>query len=128
MTLPRDCTFARSDWLALSPFWYPIAFSHEVKDKPFAAKLLDERLVIYRTAHGAVVVARDLCLHRGAPLSLGSVEGDELVCKYHGFSLRQGRFLHLYSRASRRGHSAKTAFANFSRARMLRPDLDALDG
>ncbi len=26
-TLPRDCTFARSDWLALAPFWYPVAFS-----------------------------------------------------------------------------------------------------
>jgi phenylpropionate dioxygenase-like ring-hydroxylating dioxygenase large terminal subunit len=83
--LPRDCTFAPSDWLALSPFWYPVAFSREVKDKPFAARLLDERLVIYRLSNGEAVVARDLCLHRGAPLSIGSVQGDELVCKYHGF-------------------------------------------
>jgi phenylpropionate dioxygenase-like ring-hydroxylating dioxygenase large terminal subunit len=84
-TLPRNCTFTESDWRALSPFWYPIAFSHEVKEKPFAARLLDERLVAYRTANGTAVVARDLCLHRGAPLSAGSVEGDELVCGYHGF-------------------------------------------
>jgi phenylpropionate dioxygenase-like ring-hydroxylating dioxygenase large terminal subunit len=84
-TLPRDCTFAESDWLALAPFWYPVAFSHEVKQRPFAARLLDERLVVYRTAKGEAVVARDLCLHRGAPLSAGSVEGDELVCGYHGF-------------------------------------------
>src|SRR5580693_5975216 len=82
--LPRDCTFAESDWRALAPFWYPIAFSHEVKDKPFPAKLLDERLVAFRIK-GKVAVARDLCLHRGAPLSSGWVEDGQLVCGYHGF-------------------------------------------
>lgn len=83
-SLPRDCTFAESDWRALAPFWYPIAFSHEVVDKPFAAKLLDERLVAFRV-NGRVTVARDLCLHRGAPLSSGWVEGGQIVCGYHGF-------------------------------------------
>jgi vanillate O-demethylase monooxygenase subunit len=85
LKLPRGCTFTESDWKALAPFWYPVAFSHEVKDKPFAAKLLDERLVIYRLGDGTAAIARDLCLHRGAPLSQGSVQGNELVCKYHGF-------------------------------------------
>ncbi|MEI9864600.1 MAG: hypothetical protein WDN00_08615 [Limisphaerales bacterium] len=54
--LPRGCTFAESDWLALAPFWYPIAFSREVTDKPFATKLLDERLVAFRV-NGKVTVA-----------------------------------------------------------------------
>ncbi len=87
--LPRDCTFTQSDWTALAPFWYPVAFSHEVKQVPFAARLLDERLVIYRIADGTPVICRDLCLHRGAPLSMGAVCGDELVCKYHGFHYDQ---------------------------------------
>jgi phenylpropionate dioxygenase-like ring-hydroxylating dioxygenase large terminal subunit len=81
---PKDCTFTPSDWDALAPFWYPIAFSRAVQDQPIAAKLLDQRLVIWRTAAG-VSVANDLCLHRGVPLSMGHVEGDNLVCKYHGF-------------------------------------------
>ena len=85
MTLPRNCTFTEADWLALSPFWYPVAFSHEVTDQPFAARLLDERLVLFRTGEGSVSIARDLCLHRGAPLSSGHLENGELVCKYHGF-------------------------------------------
>ncbi|HEX3870755.1 MAG TPA: aromatic ring-hydroxylating dioxygenase subunit alpha [Pirellulales bacterium] len=90
--LPRDCTFVESDWRALAPFWYPVAFSHELTDKPFAARLLDERLVLARLADGTVLAARDLCLHRGAPLSLGWIEGDELVCKYHGLHYdRTGR-------------------------------------
>lgn len=82
--LPRNCTFSESDWRALAPFWYPVAFSTEVSDQPFAAKLLDQRLVLYRLSDGTVVAARDICLHRGAPLSLGWVENDRLICKYHG--------------------------------------------
>ncbi|MEM9213749.1 MAG: aromatic ring-hydroxylating dioxygenase subunit alpha [Cyanobacteria bacterium P01_F01_bin.150] len=84
-SLPRDCTFNPTDWEALAPFWYPVAFSHEVtSEKPYGTRLLDERLVMYRLTDGSVVVARDLCLHRGAPLSMGTVQHDCLVCPYHG--------------------------------------------
>lgn len=83
--LPRNCTFQESDWNALAPFWHPVAFSHEVAERPFAAKLLDERIVLYRLSSGTVHAARDLCLHRGVPLSMGTVAGDNLVCAYHGF-------------------------------------------
>jgi vanillate O-demethylase monooxygenase subunit len=90
VSLPRNCTFSPTDWQALAPFWYPVAFSHEITTaKPHAAQLLDERLVLYRVLDGAVVIARDLCLHRGAPLSLGWVESDRIVCPYHGVQYDQ---------------------------------------
>ena len=82
--LPRDCTFSENDWRALAPFWYPVAFAHEVTTQPFATRLLDERVVLYRIANGTIAAARDICVHRGVPISLGHVEGDEIVCKYHG--------------------------------------------
>jgi phenylpropionate dioxygenase-like ring-hydroxylating dioxygenase large terminal subunit len=77
-------SFSRSDWEILSHFWYPVAFSHELKAAPLAVTLLDQKLVAYRHSQG-VTVARNICLHRGVPLSMGWLEGDELVCKYHGF-------------------------------------------
>lgn len=83
--LPHHCTFEEGEWRALARHWYPVAYSGEVADKPLARTLLDQELVLYRTTGGKVVVARDLCIHRGVPLRLGWQEGDELVCAYHGF-------------------------------------------
>jgi len=90
--LPRGCTFPESDWRALAPFWYPVAFSHQIINQPYAARLLDERVVLYRLSDGTLAAARDICYHRGVPLSLGHVEADEIVCKYHGLRYdREGK-------------------------------------
>ncbi|MDD5200858.1 MAG: aromatic ring-hydroxylating dioxygenase subunit alpha [Terrimicrobiaceae bacterium] len=82
--LPRGCTFAEGDWRILANYWYPVALSRDIRDQPVAARLLDQRLVLYRTSQG-VAAANDLCLHRGVPLSMGHLDGGELVCAYHGF-------------------------------------------
>ena len=82
--LPRGCTFSESDWRVLAPFWHPVAYSHEVTGRPYAVTLLDERVVVYRLSDGSLSAARDICHHRGVPLSLGHVDGDEIICKYHG--------------------------------------------
>ena len=84
VTMPDPCTFSPREWEVLSSFWHPVAWSADVNDEPTGATLLDEDLVIYRTSAG-VVVARDICLHRGSRLTLGRIEGDELVCRYHGW-------------------------------------------
>lgn len=82
--LPRGCTFTPGDWEVLSKYWYPIAIAEDVRDKPIAAQLLDVKLVCYRSK-GRIVVARDICFHRGVPLSKGWMDGDDIVCPYHGF-------------------------------------------
>jgi phenylpropionate dioxygenase-like ring-hydroxylating dioxygenase large terminal subunit len=71
---------------ALRSYWHPVAFSEKVTSTPRRATLLDERLVVYRTEGGTAAALRDLCIHRGTPLSLGSVEGEAIVCAYHGWS------------------------------------------
>jgi phenylpropionate dioxygenase-like ring-hydroxylating dioxygenase large terminal subunit len=86
--LPRNCNFDPEDWLKLAGHWYPVALSREVSYRPLAAKLLDAPLVIYRSG-AQVVVADDLCPHRGVPLSMGSGDENGIVCAYHG--LRFGK-------------------------------------
>jgi vanillate O-demethylase monooxygenase subunit len=44
-------------------------------------------LVFYRNADNKPVALEDYCPHRGAPLSLGSVEDGHLVCGYHGLKM-----------------------------------------
>ena len=72
-------------WPPLREYWHPVAIAEDIGDKPHAVKLLDEQIVLCRLA-GRVVAYYDLCVHRGTPLSLGWVEGENLVCAYHGWS------------------------------------------
>ena len=65
-------------------FWHPVAWSHEVAADPLAVTLLGVPLVVVRRS-GAIAVFFDECPHRGAPLSLGRLEADELVCAFHGW-------------------------------------------
>ena len=55
---------------ALWYYWYPVLWSKEVTDQPVPVKLLDQPLVIWR-ANGNLAAFYDLCIHRGAALSLG---------------------------------------------------------
>ena len=82
--------------------WYAIAFpwqvdgyktpvdavmnhKHKKTDSPFATRLWGEPLVVYRDSKGELVAMADVCPHRSAPLSMGKIENDELVCMYHGW-------------------------------------------
>ncbi|GHO48158.1 chlorophyll a oxygenase [Ktedonospora formicarum] len=53
--------------------------------KPVAARLLGEDLVLWRSKDGVIHAWRDLCIHRGAKLSLGKTSGETLACPYHGW-------------------------------------------
>ncbi|WP_321910960.1 aromatic ring-hydroxylating dioxygenase subunit alpha [Paraburkholderia sp. J11-2] len=81
--MPRNCTFDSRDWEILHRYWHPVAFAHDLSDKPLGVTLLDEPLVLFRS-EGRIVAARDVCPHRGAPLSRGWMNGANLVCPYHG--------------------------------------------
>src|SRR6266446_9894315 len=74
-----------ADTAALRACWHPVAFGHELADRPVAADLLGEPLVLWRGADQRPQANLDLCVHRGTALSLGWVSGDELVCPYHGW-------------------------------------------
>ena len=46
----------------------------------------DQQLALWRRSDGAAVAVEDACWHRLMPLSHGRLEGDHLVCKYHGLA------------------------------------------
>ncbi|MCY1211896.1 Methylxanthine N1-demethylase NdmA [compost metagenome] len=95
--MPRYCTFDARDWEILSRYWHPVAFSAALAETPLATMLLDEPLVLYRS-HGTAVAARDICPHRGAPLSRGWVEDGNIVCPHHGLAYGgDGRCRHIPS-------------------------------
>ena len=65
--------------------WFAVARTIEVPaGRPFAARFLGRDLVLWRSEEG-IRAWQDLCIHRGAKLSLGSVRDNCLVCPYHGW-------------------------------------------
>jgi phenylpropionate dioxygenase-like ring-hydroxylating dioxygenase large terminal subunit len=76
---------ARGIHPALRSCWHPVAYSDEVDTGPVPRDLLAEPLVLWRDSNGTARAFSDLCIHRGTALSLGAVEGDEIVCPYHGW-------------------------------------------
>jgi vanillate O-demethylase monooxygenase subunit len=65
--------------------WYVAGWTSELEaEKPMAMSILGERIVIWKTAGGALHALEDRCAHRLAPLSLGRCEGERLRCMYHG--------------------------------------------
>ncbi|MGU3501667.1 aromatic ring-hydroxylating dioxygenase subunit alpha [Mycobacterium sp. C31M] len=73
----------------LNGFWHPLTTSDRVADQPRRFTLLDDYVVAYRDDEGNVAAFRDICIHRGAALSLGWVREGKLVCPYHGWQYDQ---------------------------------------
>ena len=78
--------------------WYAAAYDVEVKPALLPRTVCNQKLVMFRKADGQVAVLEDACWHRLLPLSMGRLEGDEVVCGYHGLVYNaQGRCTHMPS-------------------------------
>ena len=74
-----------------SSLWHPVALVGDVAQTPVAVQLLEQPVVVWRDAAGAVQAFADQCPHRGARLSLGRVTpGGQLECPYHGWQFAAG--------------------------------------
>jgi 5,5'-dehydrodivanillate O-demethylase len=68
-------------------FWQPLIRAQDIapgRAKP--VEMLSEKFTVYRGEGGTPHVTAFRCAHRGTQLSLGWVEGDNLRCRYHGWS------------------------------------------
>lgn len=64
--------------------WYATAWSEEVTRAPIERWVTGIPMVLYRKEDGAAAVLEGTCPHRGAPLALGRLRGDDIECGYHG--------------------------------------------
>lgn len=66
-------------------FWYPMATSGELTDKPMAVRALAQDFVVFRDAQGRAHCLANTCTHRGGALAGGKIVGDHIQCPYHGW-------------------------------------------
>ena len=78
----RDTPFIEDEW-------YVVAFATEVGRSLLKRTVVGRRLVMFRTGDGVPVALEDRCAHRSYPLSAGALDGDTIVCGYHGFRYDQ---------------------------------------
>lgn len=77
---------ARPDDGFLRDIWYFAMPAADLAPGAMRARtLLGEPVVIGRIADGSVFAMRDICPHRGIPLSDGRLDGGEVECCYHGW-------------------------------------------
>ncbi|MEA2782932.1 MAG: hypothetical protein QOK29_4476 [Rhodospirillaceae bacterium] len=70
----------------LREMWYYALPGERLKRRRIIAKtILGEPLMLGRAADGTVFALRDICPHRGIPLSYGTFDGREVECCYHGW-------------------------------------------
>lgn len=49
-------------------------------------EIFNESWVLFRDEFGKPACIQDQCAHRACPLSLGKLEGGQVVCAYHGWA------------------------------------------
>ncbi len=83
----------------LRGLWYYAVPGHRVgRGKMLHRTLLGEPVLIGRDDAGRAFALRDICPHRGIPLSYGRLRGAEVTCCYHGWRFdTAGRCTHIPS-------------------------------
>jgi phenylpropionate dioxygenase-like ring-hydroxylating dioxygenase large terminal subunit len=75
--------------------WHPVLKTSDLaRGCVRGVKLSGYSIAVFRTMDGELGAIEDKCVHRRMKLSLGTIEDDRLVCRYHGWSFEsngQGR-------------------------------------
>jgi phenylpropionate dioxygenase-like ring-hydroxylating dioxygenase large terminal subunit len=77
--LEQEADFLRDLW------YFAVPGTRLARGRMTAKTMLGEPLLIGRDQAGEVFALRDLCPHRGIPLTCGSFDGREVECCYHGW-------------------------------------------
>src|SRR2546427_6931240 len=97
MSTPPESSARPASSAPLLGFWYPATLAIAVRPGKMRAQvLLGLPLLICRDSQGRLAALRDICPHRGMPLSFGHFDGTILECCYHGWQFdMEGRCRHI---------------------------------
>lgn len=76
----------------LLPLWTPLDYSFNITYKPKSTILDTEPFTFYKDSNNNNILLFDNCPHQGAKLSAGKIIDNNLVCPYHGFKFKDGKF------------------------------------
>ncbi len=66
--------------------WYCAGWAHDLGRDMVSRTMLEIPVLLFRKEDGTPVATKDECPHRFAPLSMGRIQGDRVICGYHGLS------------------------------------------
>jgi len=92
--------------------WFVACTERELpRGKPLGVRILGIGIVLFRQRDGRVAALIDQCVHRGTRLCAGKVEGDRLVCPYHGWCYDgKGQVVHVPSIDGTRASAAQSHY------------------
>jgi vanillate O-demethylase monooxygenase subunit len=101
--------------------WYAASWSHEVSRRELLARTVcNNKMVLWRQADGSVAALADACWHRLLPLSMGWIEGDEVVCRYHGLAFNgAGQCTHMPAQEKLNPAARVTRYPTIDRHRFV---------
>jgi phenylpropionate dioxygenase-like ring-hydroxylating dioxygenase large terminal subunit len=71
-------------------YWYPVAWSYQLNPGAVLPVMVwQQAIALYRSQDGTVHALENACPHKGVELHKGEVNGDRLVCPYHGWEFDQ---------------------------------------
>jgi vanillate O-demethylase monooxygenase subunit len=68
----------------LKNVWYVAGPLADFADAVLSRRICNELIAFYRRQDGTLIALEDRCPHRFVPLSMGTRDGDDLRCGYHG--------------------------------------------
>lgn len=100
--------------------WYAFAWKEEAGRQLSSRQVCGKKIVFYRTTEGQPVALEDACWHRMVPLSKGTLDGNEVICPYHGLRFEPGgRCTHMPSQETINPSACVRSFPVVERHRLL---------
>ena len=112
-TLPTPSTFPLDAW-------YAAGWDVDIGRTLLPRTVCGQPMVFYRRFDRVAVALEDACWHRLMPLSKGQLQGDQVVCAYHGLSFdAAGRCTHVPGQDKPPTRAAVRAYPVIEKHRMV---------